>query len=225
MNEDSYVRPYEAHIQKGGKEYVAFRTYGGSTQVRATCSDISLRTLEGIGSVVMQHIHSNFETIRRAVPRNECLVSPVVRLHIEELGHQRNLEQYKYMVTIPHNLPPDCDVSTVKVRYGNIEQPRLLKELGQNKPLGTAEPYFEVKSDVIEIHSNHFCDIISSCDGTICKSKVIAMQFGSICKEKDSTEVRTYVKIKTYLCNYLYSSETYKSVCVHNSIYFLYLLL
>ena len=216
VNESCYMQPYEAYVQKGGKEYVVFRTFERSTQTRAKLSDISLRTLHGTRSVVMQHIHCDTLTIRRVVPSNECLVSPAVRFHVHELVYQQNPEKYKYILTLPHVLPPDCDTSLVRVRYGNIKQPELLNEMAKNEPICVGEPYFEVKKDVIEVHANHFCDIISTCDGKICTSKVLAIHFGTICTEEESNEVRTHVQMKTYLCSYLYSNGTYKSVCYLN---------
>ena len=182
---------------------------GRKTLVRSSNeSDVSIEVAAGVQSVIMKHIHTDFDLIRKSTPKEECLISPVVYLHAHEVCEQKESAEYRYKAMIPHYLPVGKNLSSVKVRCGDITIGSL-KEIGREKPQDKTIPYYEVETDHVTLYSNHFCDILCTSTEKVCTTKVVALPFGRLQQEKS---VITRMSMKTYLCNYLYGDKGLKSV-------------
>ena len=85
------------NIQKNEKEFSATLTSEASSIIQDEVSKISIEVEKGTRAVIMQHIHSNVEALGYTASSNECIVSPVVTVHTQEIN-QQNL--------IPHQDDP-----------------------------------------------------------------------------------------------------------------------
>ena len=178
---------------------------------------MSIEVAEGVKSVIMKHVYTDFDSIRKSTPKEECLISPVVHLHAHHLCEEKELAEYRYKAVISHYLPHGHSLSSVKVRHGNIKT-GFLREIRTGKPEGTGVLYYDVDTQHVTLYSNHFCDIVCTSTDKVCTTKVMAFPFGLIGQQRFDTGVITRMKMKTYLCSYLYSDKDlqYVSFSVNN---------
>ena len=187
------------------------RTSGIKTLLTSSESGVSIEVAEGVQSVIMKHIYTDFDSIRKCTPKEECLISPAVHLHSQDVCDEEKLVQYRFKAVIPHYLPLGHSLSSVKVRCGDIKKCSL-REMTQQKHQNRAIPYYDVYTDHVTLYSNHFCDVVCSSTEKVCTTKVIALPFGSLYKEDTTSNTTTKMKMKTYICSYLYSDNSLQTV-------------
>ena len=193
-------------------------TVGHRTLLKSSYSSVTIEVAERVKSVIMQHVHTDFDSIRKSVPNKECLISPVIHLHTKDTCEQDELIEYKYKVMIPQCLTTGLSLSSVKERTGSIKR-RSLTEITKCDPQDRSIPYYEVSPEFIRLYSNHFCDVVCTSTEKVCTTKVMAIPFGLIGKQESGTNVITQMKMKTYMCSYLYSDNALQEV----SVYFIHL--
>ena len=122
---------FEATFTKNEKQYVAACTFGKKVTVKDPLSDLSIQVARGIKAVVMQSINMNFELLKKVTSPEECLAAPVVQFHMVEDEKEKieTIESCKYKITIPHYLSRHHMLSWIKVKYGNLDQPHLMKDI------------------------------------------------------------------------------------------------
>ena len=118
--------------------------------------------------------------------------------------------EYKYKMTIPHYLPRYYNLSSIKVKYGKLKQPLQMTEVLKGNPQIQSLPCYEVSKKHITIYANHFCDVVCTSVQKICTSKILAIPFGWI--GRLGSDADTHMKVKTYMCNYLYNNNDLKMV-------------
>ena len=199
-------------IQKGYKDYSVAVVDGRKTLVRSIDeSGMCIEVAAGVRSVIMKQVHTDFDSIRKSTPREECLISPVVYLHAHEVCEQKESAEYRYKAIIPHYLPIGHNLSSVKVRCGNVKRGSL-REIRRVKSKDRTVPYYEVNTNHVTLYSNHFCDVLCTSTDKVCTTKVVALPFGWIGQQKVCSRVITRMKMKTYLCSYLYSDKGLQTV-------------
>ena len=62
----------------------------------------------------------------------------------------------------------------------------------------------------ITVFANHFCDVVCSSTQKVCTSKILVIPFGWI--STPDSESQTDMKMKVYLCSYLYSKRDIRKV-------------
>ena len=199
-------------MTKNGKDVLVARTFGKKATVKDHLSSICLEVSEGVRSVVMQAITSNFYLLRKAIPANECIAAPVVQLHIEDETEQDKTMDYKYKLSIPHYLQRHHDQSCIKVKCGSLQHPNLMREIQKRSPLSETLPCWEIKKNSIVVYANHFCTLICTSTQKVCTSKILAIPFGWI--GQIGSEPQSHMKVKVYLCSYLYSNIDLKRVSI-----------
>ena len=197
-------------MRKNCKEYLVTRTYGKTVTVKDPFSEISLEVAQGVRAVVMQSINMDFQLLQKVTAVDECLATPVVQFHTTEEEKQRVKVKYKYKMTIPHYLCKYHNLSSIKVKYGNLKRPLQMKEIQKGDPHYQSLPYYEVSKKHITIYAHHFCDVVCTSVQKICTSKILAIPFGWI--GRLDSDADTHMKVKTYMCNYLYNNSDLKMV-------------
>ena len=197
---------------KNYKDYLVSVVHGEGSVVTYTETDVTIEVTHNIRTVLMQHSQTNFESVRKAIPQKECLISPVVEFHILELAAAEEPEghRYRYKATIPHYLSRRHNPSCVKVRYGNINKPESLRMLRKGNPEKENLPCYKIGRKNITIYCNHFCDVVCTSTQKVCTSKILALPFGRI--GQDSCNIQTFTKVETYVCSYLYGDKKLKQV-------------
>ena len=201
---------YEAHVRKNNKDFLAARTLGSKMKIKDPLSDISLEVATGVKTLVMQSVNVDFHLLRKIIPAEECLVAPVVQFHMDDQTEQEVTEGCKYKITIPHYLTRQHNLSCVRVRYGNFRRPLMMIEAHKSNSEYQIVPCFEVNRKNITVYANHFCPLVCTSTQKVCTSKILAIPFGWI--GTLGADVDTHMKVKTFLCNYLYSNNDLKSV-------------
>ena len=158
----------------------------------------------------MQSMNTDFHLLRKVIPVTECLAAPVVEFHMDDHLNQEVTEGCKYKITIPHYLTRYHSLSSVRVRYGNLKRPLMMMEVQKRDPENETFPCFEVNKKNIIVYANHFCPVVCTSTQKVCTSKIIAIPFGWI--GTIGSDVDTHMKVKTYLCSYLYSNNDIKLV-------------
>ena len=200
-------RYHSAYFHKNKKDYFVSVVSVEGSVVRDPDSNVALEVTENVKTVVMQHSHTNFELVRNAIPQKECLISPVVQFQTVELEGPQELEGngYRYKATIPHYLSRRHNLSCVKVRFGDINNPSSLMLLMKGNPERKKIPCYKISRNTITIFCNHFCDVVCTSTEKICTSKILVLPFGRI--GQDSCNIQTFAKVETYVCSFLYIDE------------------
>ena len=191
-------------------EYLVARTFGKKVTLIDTTSDTSLEVAEGVEAVVMKNTCMDLTFLRRVIPANTCLIAPVVSFHVaherEDLSaRDRN---YKYKLTIRHSLSSQDDFSKVIVKVGNLNAPSSMADIPQGPQ--ESPPYYEVGKKHIYIYTNHFCGVLCGSSQKVCTSRILVKPFGWI--GSHGSDSKTHIKVKTYLCSYLYKNPEFKKV-------------
>ena len=196
---------FQATIRKNYKEYLVAKTFGNKVTVKDPYSDISLDVSEGVKAVVVQSVNTDFHLLKKVIAANECFASPVVQFHIDEQSSIENTQGYRYKLTIPHYLSRHHSLSAVKVKYGSLKRPVLMKEVPKAISESGTFPFYQISKKYITIYADHFCDVVCTSAQKVCTSKIIAIPFGWIGTLGSDSD--THIKDKTYLCSYLYKNS------------------
>ena len=197
----------ELLARKSGRNYQATKTMGQAVRLVTAKSEIHLDVAEGVNAVTAQYIYTSFKPASIVIPRDECIISPVVRFNVQEDENNNSSvsPEFKFKVTIPHCLTDD---SPVKVRCGNIlESKRSLRKVPKGPQDGTRTPYYTVDERHITLYTNHFCDIVCTSAKKVYNSSLLILPFGSL--EQD-LEGQTHAKVKVFLCNLLFNLTEYR---------------
>ena len=152
----------------------------------------------------------DFQLLRKIIPATECLVAPVVQFHMTDQVDQEVTKGCKYKITLPHYLTRHHSFPSIRVRYGNLRRPMMMIEIQERDPEKQTFPCFEVNKKSIIVYANHFCPVVCTSTQKVCTSKILAIPFGWI--GTIDSDVDTHMKVKTYLCSYLYSNNDLKFV-------------
>ena len=199
---------FAAQVRKTNKDILVARAYGSKVKIKDPLSDISLEVAKGVKGLVMQSVNIDYYLLRKVIPATECLAAPVVQFHMEEKVKHAVVEGCKYKITIPHYLNRHHDLSSVRVRYGSLHHPLMMKEVQKTPPDNPTFPCFEINNKHITVYENHFCSVVCTSMQKVCTSKIVAIPFrwiGSI-----GPDLQTDMKVKIYLCSYLYSNNDLK---------------
>ena len=207
---------FEAQVRKNSKEFLAARTFGNKVKIKDSLSDICLEVASGVKTLVMQSVNMDFHFLRKIIPATECLAAPVVEFHMDDHINQQVTEGCKYKITIPHYLTRHHSLSSVRVRYGNLRRPLMMMEAQERVLEKQMFPCFEVNRKSIIVYANHFCPMVCTSTQKVCTSKIIAIPFGWIGTLGYDSD--THLKVKTYLCSYLYKNSDLNRVRILNFI-------
>ena len=184
-------------------------TDGNHVEYSVLHSDISLEVREGVHATITHKIYTDLEAAECAIPKQECVVSPVVAFKVK-LQSSSESDQPRFTATIPHCLPEKSDLSLIKVRCGKDNHKGLFREIVRKEDECPAEtPYYEVDTEYIKVYTDHFCPIVCTSENKICDSSLVILPFGSLDHIDDN---QTIVKVKVYLCSYLYNMMVHQQV-------------
>ena len=167
---------YKALLRMNTSKYLATKVIGGGTKLVEPGSDISLEVAKGVSAVIVQHIHTNLESVRCAVPKSECIVSPVVSFRVYENG-LGEVVGWKFKASIPQDTH---DPSLVKERCGNIFNWRYMREVSEGDPKSSMVPCYKIDKMCITLYTNHFCDIVCSCEEKLCHKSLVILPYGKL---------------------------------------------
>ena len=191
---------------------MAFVTKGESITLYAPDSDVSLEVAEGVKSGIEQRIHTDLTRFPDLIPPDECFVSPIVELLSKEQSVLLKQGQFKYRIKIPHCLRTQQQLSTVKVRCGDVKKKQPFQEVLSGNENAREGAWFDVDVNYIMITTNHFSVFVcSSCGDKSCNDSLVAFLFGSLNTFEEDRE--TYAQVKAFLCSTLYDIVDYRKVC------------
>ena len=195
---------------KNHKQYHVTVTNGKALTMKSPDSEITLEVPDGLKSVIMQHIHTDFEAVNMYIPPHECIVSPAVRFIVQKGNYQESQHFKVFKAKIPHCLPEAYDFSFLKVRLGNLSRKGSLKEVQRGKPQSTDTSYYTADKKHITLYTNHFCDVVCTSSKKICDSALVILPFGYL--YPDPGENKTMAKVKVFLCSYLFNRQDVRMV-------------
>ena len=182
-------------------------TIGGPVVIQNPNSRISLEVSKGVKSIIKHEIQTDLEDLKDIIPRNECLVSPVVHFNTQE--SQAKQVGYKYKTTLP--LVVSSQKHSIKVYHGDVHGGKSPLEIIEGRPENEIEPYYEKKKDTVALYSNHFSPSYATCEDKVCTSQIVALPFGKMDTEEEEPEVT----VKTFLCNHLYTNQANVQVILY----------
>ena len=186
-----------------GQKYLVASVKGDNVKLVDPLSEISLKVTEAVKAVMVQHIHTNLDAVKCAIPKYECLISPVVSFHIHD-GGLGEVGALKFIATIPHCLQRNKhDFSLVKVRCGNIFNSKSMKEIPRGDPETSQIPCYKIEEKYITLYTNKFSDTACTSEEQICHKSLVILPFGSL--SHDEHEKNTFAKVKVCLGSYLYN--------------------
>ncbi len=137
-----------------------------------------------------------FSGILTNVPDDECIIAPIV----EVLAPART-QTSAYILKIPHCLDEGHDRSKVMVRMLQENRQPAVVEVPPRDKCTDGVLFYDIDLDFIDLHTPHFCTIISSYKEKICLDSTYNFFFGNFHTEDGSSEVN----IRPYLCNFLHA--------------------
>ena len=196
-------------VRIGGKDYLV-ATIRHMTTVQAPDSEVSVTIWDGVRAILCQKVHTEFSQFREKIPKDECMIGPVVELYLTNQCEE-NSKSKKYKIKIPHYLETEEQLSSVKVRCGDVNQDIAFTELRRKFTSCDVMPYYKVDTTHIIIYTDNFSQFICSVCGKneSCHS-IMVFPYGSISQQKEDNTTRT--KVKVYLCSPLYKIEDFKKV-------------
>ena len=191
-------------LRKNNRLYYTAVTDGTHVLLKAPNSEVTLEVMKGVKAAIIHHIYTNYEDIKSVLPGHECLISPVVHFSVHDCGQNFANFPFKFKARFPHCLQKESDFALVKVRYGNIFEQYSLKEIPNGDPMPSTIPCFHIDGQFITLYTNDFCDVVCSSEEKLCHKSLVILPFGYISPHK-----QTYVKVKVFVCSYLYSMPDY----------------
>ena len=201
---------YPAEFYKNNQKNFIAVTNGKRVKYSVPDSEMSLEVREGIHATITHKIYTDLEAARCAIPSQECVVSPVVAFKAQFLDSSAAIGQPKFVATIPHCLPEKYDLSLIKVRCAKDGRKGFLREIVRKEDgCHTETPYYQVDHKCIKVYADHFCPIVCTSEKKICDSSLVILPFGYLDHIDDN---QTIVKVKVYLCSYLYNMMVHQQV-------------
>ena len=205
---------------KDWRQFMATVSQGRSQTLKPQDSDVSLTIPRGVLGVLKGCVHTDHSRFVRAIPANECIISPMVEFHHCALREEDEEMKHHYVIKIPHCIPDKSMWKHIRVRRGNIYENQPFTEItnvscdeseseDEEDETKNWEDCYEIDEKFITVHTSHFTDFTCTmCNASFCANLAMVFLFGSL----RSSEERSLVKIQPFLCSFLYVIEDYKSV-------------
>ena len=229
-------KQFPMKTQRNYLQYAAAVIQGESMTLQDFNTDVSVHAPEGIKAVLWQHVYTEFSRFRdvipEVIPEDECMVAPVVEIHVKELGEKQEAVQDQYKIKIPHCLTKKEQLSSIIVRSGDVYSKRRFEKLDTKKQSGNTGPFYEVDEKYITIHAAHSCQLVcstceqicqlvcSTCEQIcqllcsncqkICMCSMKVFAYGFLTKLGQSSHMR----VKVFLCPAMYRSKPSRRVCI-----------
>ena len=198
---------YPMMLRKSNRMHYATVTNGDHVILKAPNSQVTLEVTNGVKTAVLHYIYPDYKDIKSALPRHECIISPIVHFSVEDSGENSSHFPFKFKARLPHCLQTDSDFAFVKVRCGNIFEQSSLKEVPKGETESSTIPCYNIDGQYITLYTNCFCDVVCSSEEKICHKSLVILPFGSLSPDEENCQ--TYVKLKLFICSYLYNMKDY----------------
>ncbi len=145
---------------KSGQHYFGTTIWNASRQTELS-ENPTIRLGENVEISMLNHVNGvligcgdlDYHTFMDRIPKDECLISPVV----ECIWHaQDSQNEGQFMIKLKHCITDKDELKTVKVRYGNISSKGEFSQLESDRPL--SQNYYRVDKDYIYIFTDHFSE-------------------------------------------------------------------
>ena len=195
---------------KNQRQWVATVTQGKGRTLQGDGSDVSLTIPAGVHGVYMTRVHTEHSRFINVIPDDECLVGPLV-----EVAHHAPSDEVKeiadpYVLKIPHCIRDQKNWRFIKVRSGSIYKQQPFRELPSYDGC-KGESYFKIDRHFITVYTYHFCHFTCTMCKKSCPAAARVFLGGSL--SSSSSDNRTDVEIKAFLCSFLYLIPDFKKVC------------
>lgn len=157
------------------------------------------------------YIHTNIAESSESVPKDECLISPIVQVVSENLKNNE-LKQNTglYTVNIPHCLQDTSMSHKVKVHHLSSKiQPHGKEEFAraaEQPQHGT----FDIHKQSISIYTNNFSTFVCTSCGNLCQSSIFSLMFARLTPLIEAQ--KTTVDMKIFLGSPLFSIQEFRNV-------------
>ena len=148
---------------------------GDDVTVQDVKSAVSVEVPKDVEGTLWQKVHTEFSRFKGVVPDEECFVGPVVELHLKPLLKEE-IGQHLYRIKIPHCLTSKKQITSVKVRMGDIRRKKLFEELPIKMHSYDTAPCYEVDDQHITIYTTHFCQFVCSACHNACGSYIMGFR-------------------------------------------------
>ena len=199
-------------MRKNWRKYMAMVSQGKAVTLQDEKSDVSLKVPDGVHAVLQGCVHTDHSRFVHAIPREECIVSPMVEFHLlSSLVPEETEPKHQYTIRIPHCVPEEAHWKYIKVRSGDIHGDSEFTEIKRfdgKKIQGTC---YQIDKRFITITTTHFTDFTCTlCENSCCPNLAMLFLFGSI---KHNVQRKTQLEIQPFLCSFLYIITDYREVC------------
>ncbi len=177
---------YKMYMTKNHKSYFGTRTNGERQTFQSEHSQVELCIPGGKPTLVIGHIHTDFNKFLNVIPSNECFISPIP--DFTNLPENPNADEAfsrkRFIIKIPHCIKRTDQLKHIKVRQGDIhtgEDFRVISQKPRNSTINPASTrtYYEVDKHFVTIYTCQFSQFVcTSCQKT-CDGNVTALLFGA----------------------------------------------
>ena len=183
-------------FHKGYKLFAGVRMDGNKAVLRGPGSDVQLHIPEGFHGFISGHAHTDPIPFLKAIPKTECLVSPIVEY---DCTFTSKCRKRLFEIKVPHCVRNRKQFQHIRVWHGDIRK----------KSPFTKHTNYRVHDQHLTIYTSHFSQFICTVCSQSCHGNAKAFIFGRI------TPLR-YHPIKSalriYMCSPLYDITDFKRV-------------
>ena len=183
---------------------------GAAVTLSSPDSDVSLDVpRNAVNGTVVARVYGNSQRFRHLIPAQECLLSPIVIFEPKSSTAASAFKNNQHFTAeIPHTVVETNIHNKIKVRYGDVHKSgQLLKTAGKKDQNKSQDVSYEVHASHITVYSRFLTGFLVTVPGSACCSRQASIRiYGSLKNDQ--------VGVKTFLCNYLYSTKDYQKVCL-----------
>ena len=173
-------------------------------------SDVSLTIPPGTQGVYMTGVHTDHTMFPSVIPKEECIVGPLVE--VEHLGTIKKTSKTMYKLQIAHCVQNQDLWEFIRVRRGDPNKGIEFTELTQREKHVGASDYYVIDENYITIFTSHFTLFTCTNCKNSCNATVMAFLVGEL--EHLLEYGVTKVKVKAFLCSDLFTIADFKNVCL-----------
>ena len=118
-------------MSKNRRKYNVTVSHGQPRMLQGSCSDVSVTIPPGTQGVYMTRVHTDDVMFSSVIPKDECLVGPLVE--VEHLGTIKETSKMVYTLQIPHCVQNQKLWKFIRVRRGNPNKGIEFTELQTEK--------------------------------------------------------------------------------------------
>ena len=191
--------------------YCGTVSHGQPRILKPVGSEVCLNIPSGSSGVYKMGVHTDSTKYDGIVSKEECVISPVVKvIHQESNVQNKDEEPGTHLLSIPHCLRDRSLFNLMRVKKADIEHSIPFQEIPQKDEDETDENSFSVGPTHVRVSCRSFSEFVCTTCKTTCQSTLRAFIFANL-RPWPNLNITT-LEVKSFLCSYLFRIDDFRQV-------------